>query len=540
MQQFIIKANDYLKQDIQGFHHTHYTGYKKPGNPDYINTLKNTFNNESQNNLNQAVQHLSNVLRIELPQILAIIRFNPLTVCVVPRAKAENNYTQNELLFKKTVKEIINELDGFIDGTDYITRHTNTKTTHLARSFRASLYAGTGKMPYVGITKDTCTISENVRGKNILLIDDVYTPNVNIDEDAIQALLDNGARNVYFYSIGKTMGIKYTENAINILTTVTYDNIGPAWIVKNLRGNESVDKIIQLINNSSLQNYTVTLDDFENKRKQIIEKINNLGESCDGIVAIGDKNFPKHRGAVKQQGQRPICLFYKGDINLLNINNDNISVIGLLNPDEKIEIREHKIVKELVNHNITIVSGLALGCDSIAHQEALNGGKTIAILPCPLNKILPESNKKLAQDIVKQGGLLVTEYYEDFKSNLELRGRYSQRDRLQAMFCDTIVLIASYSKKSASNREIQDEKLDSGARLAMEHAKNYNIPRAVMYDENTDSNNPMFDLNRQLLQDDKSVIILTKKNLEKIINDIKRRKTTAVNFHLNLFSEKLF
>ena len=42
------------------------------------------------------------------------------------------------------------------------------------------------------------------------------------------------------------------------------------------------------------------------------------------------------------------------------------------------------------------------------------------------------------------------------------------------------------------------QKLDSGARLAMGFAKDYNIPRAVMYDQNLDSENPMFDLNRQL------------------------------------------
>ena len=42
-------------------------------------------------------------------------------------------------------------------------------------------------------------------GKDILLIDDIYTKTVNIDEDAIQALLDNGARSVFFYAIGKTV-----------------------------------------------------------------------------------------------------------------------------------------------------------------------------------------------------------------------------------------------------------------------------------------------------------------------------------------------
>ena len=57
-------------------------------------------------------------------------------------------------------------------------------------------------MPYPGITSETCEISSHTRGKNILLIDDLYTKTVNIDEDAIQALFDNGAKNVYFYAVG--------------------------------------------------------------------------------------------------------------------------------------------------------------------------------------------------------------------------------------------------------------------------------------------------------------------------------------------------
>lgn len=65
-------------------------------------------------------------------------------------------------------------------------------------------YGGNGDLPYPGITKNTCRIS-NVMGKEILLIDDLYTEGVNIDEDAIQALLENGAQSVIFYSLGKTM-----------------------------------------------------------------------------------------------------------------------------------------------------------------------------------------------------------------------------------------------------------------------------------------------------------------------------------------------
>lgn len=190
---------------------------------------------------------------------------------------------------------------------------------------------------------------------------------------------------------------------------------------------------------------------------------------------------------------------------------------------KKTEGREKKIVEEIVKKEITIVSGLAFGCDSIAHQQAILSGKTIAILPSPLNDILPAKNRGLAYEIVDQGGVLVTEYYEKFKSKMELSSRYKERDRLQALFCDTIILAASYAQDSAERWSLHDQKLDSGARLAMEYAKSYSIPRAVMYNENTDINNPMFDLNRQLINEDNNIVILTKKKLVKIIDGIKKQ-----------------
>ncbi|UYN85505.1 MAG: DNA-processing protein DprA [Cyclobacteriaceae bacterium] len=332
--------------------------------------------------------------------------------------------------------------------------------------------------------------------------------------------------------------MKYTENSLNILTTKSYKGIGNAWIVKNLKGNESVDTIVTLLNKTikgeqtDVEEFERIKRDFENK---LVAKFENC---CDGFVALGDKNFPQHRGIVKES-EKPIFLFYKGDIDLLSIENKNISVIGLLNPEGDIEERERKIVAQFVRNGATIVSGLAFGCDSISHQQALDSnGKTVAILPSPLNNILPARNKGLAFQIVEEGGLLVTEYGNDFKSQMELSSRYKERDRLQALFCDTIVLAASYAQNSAERWKMFGQKLDSGARLAMGFAKDYNIPRAVMYDQNLDESNPMFDLNRDLIKEQKDISILTKENyietVEKIMNKKPTVKTT-ISVQKNLF-----
>ena len=314
--------------------------------------------------------------------------------------------------------------------------------------------------------------------------------------------------------------MKYTSNALNILTAMSYKGIGKAWIVKKLTGNESVETIVAFLNQTIKEKTDIDL--FESKRAGFEKTILHKFESyCDGFVALGDKKFPQHRGDVKDS-ERPVFLFYKGDIDLLHIENKNITVIGLLNPEGNIEEREREIVKQFVKQGATIVSGLAFGCDAISHQQTLDSnGTTIAILPSPLNNILPKKNQDLAFQIVESGGLLISEYGNDFKNSMELSSRYKERDRLQALFCDTIILAASYAQDSGERwKNLEGQKLDSGARLAMGFAKEYNITRVVMYDDKKDINNPMFDLNRQLIKEDKEVIVISSENAIKMVENI--------------------
>jgi DNA processing protein len=314
--------------------------------------------------------------------------------------------------------------------------------------------------------------------------------------------------------------MKYSENAINVMAARIYKGIGRAWIVKNLSTPKSVDAIVRLLNESTKSGGEVTIDDF-NKKKATLRRI--LAESSgviDGVVAIGDDNFPPHRGSVKNS-ERPIFLFYRGDLSLLSANSKNVAVIGLLNPSKEIETVERKLVSGLVTSGAVIISGLALGCDSIAHQQALaSNGKTVAILPSPLSDIMPTKNKDLASDIIASGGLLISEYLTAPKSKMELSGRYQERDRLQALFSDSIVLSASYAKNDIGN--------DSGSRLAMGYAKNYLIPRAVIYDQEQHLSNPMFDLNRQIIQEEPSVVIFNEKNINSVLPKIIRYSSVAV------------
>jgi DNA processing protein len=306
--------------------------------------------------------------------------------------------------------------------------------------------------------------------------------------------------------------MNYSENALKILTLKQYKGIGKAWIVKNYKENLPLDSILNLLNKDSKETLPITLEDFEIDKRNMRNEIERFSDSIDGIVAFGDRDFPPSRGKVKNSEQ-PIVLFYKGDLSLLSFTQKNVAVIGLLTPDQHTISHEKMVVHELVSHNVSIVSGLALGCDTIAHQATLElKGKTVAILPSSLSNIMPATNQGLAQEILATGGLLITEYHLEPKSKMELNGRYQERDRLQALFSDFIILAASYAKNDIGN--------DSGSRLAMEYAANYSIPRGVIYDENLDANNPKYDLNRQIINEGNGVLVFTPDNYVSMVNKV--------------------
>ena len=206
----IIQHNDFLKHDIDAFFSVDYMRLGHPDNPNFINTLKNQFGRCDINQLNSALDMLKQYLKRDIQCIYEMMNVSELTIVGIPRAKAENYYSPEQQFFRRGIQEAIEELSNelhlnLIDGSHYITRHTNTKTTHLSKNENV---ANDGDMPYAGITRSTCDISENVTGKNILLIDDIYTLDVNIDEDAAQALYDKGAKSVRFYSVSKTFKVR--------------------------------------------------------------------------------------------------------------------------------------------------------------------------------------------------------------------------------------------------------------------------------------------------------------------------------------------
>ena len=102
-----------------------------------------------------------------------------------------------------------------------------------------------------------------------------------------------------------------------------------------------------------------------------------------------------------------------------------------------------KFTKELTLYGLTIISGMAEGIDSFAHTTSLeNGGNTIAVLPCGFNNIFPSKNIKLYQQILKNNGLVISEYEENEKAESK---KFIERNRIVAsLSIGTLVVEGGY------------------------------------------------------------------------------------------------
>ena len=228
---------------------------------------------------------------------------------------------------------------------------------------------------------------------------------------------------------------------------------------------------------------------------QVVEQ--ELKEKGINVICVFDKNFPSANVKLKNS-EKPFLFAYKGDITLLNNVDKNVAVIGVLTPTNEIVEREQKVVKSLTKKGYNIVSGLAKGCDTVAHIESVkNNAKTIAFLPSTIENTYPKENIGLANEIIKNDGLLISEYVNEPKNKYENVKRFIERDRLQALYSKAVVLIASYRKGEG----------DSGSRHAFEKAKEYGKKRLVMYRE-SDSNNLQFGLNKDYVKQGEKIVSL--------------------------------
>ena len=157
--------------------------------------------------------------------------------------------------------------------------------------------------------------------------------------------------------------------------------------------------------------------------ERINEFENYIKDKGIGYITINSKEYPSDLHHLELH--KPYVIFYKGNLELLK--NKLVAVIG----SRKCTSYGAEIAKilgnEISKHKYTVVSGLALGIDSIAQKSALkNEGRTIGVLGCGIDIIYPKSNKYLYEEILKNDGLIISEFLPGtapYRHNFPLRNR---------------------------------------------------------------------------------------------------------------------
>jgi DNA processing protein len=127
-------------------------------------------------------------------------------------------------------------------------------------------------------------------------------------------------------------------------------------------------------------------------------------------IAKPEKDFPASLAAIPGKLSK---IYYIGDEFMELCSHPCVAIVGSRKVSPYGRAVTEKLAADLAKQGIVIISGLALGVDSIAHEAALSvGGKTIAVLASGLDKITPSSHTALAHQIVKGGGAIISEYPE--------------------------------------------------------------------------------------------------------------------------------
>lgn len=153
---------------------------------------------------------------------------------------------------------------------------------------------------------------------------------------------------------------------------------------------------------------------ISSKEERLIDyHINYMIKNNIDIINVCGKNYPQN---LKQIYDPPVCLYIKGNKEILN--NKNIGIVGCRECSDYGKKAAKYFAYNLSKENINIVSGLARGVDSYAHIGCLSTyyenktvcGKTIAVVGNGLDMVYPKENIELANEILRSGGAIVSEY----------------------------------------------------------------------------------------------------------------------------------
>jgi len=220
----------------------------------------------------------------------------------------------------------------------------------------------------------------------------------------------------------------------NVLLEIIYNKNHPFY---NKYYDVYTDKEKEL--SRDFQSVLNLMDSFKNKMKEYKNKGIKI------LYRFSD-NFPLY---LFDKDKIPLFLYCYGNLNLLDESIKKVSIIGSRKPSLESEVKARQYTKRYIKKGYVTISGLALGIDTIVHEETLNNKReTISILPSSFEKIYPKENEQLFYNIIKNEGLILSTigpFENSYKSS------FLDRNTLIANICDELLMVEATMKSGSIN-----------------------------------------------------------------------------------------
>ncbi len=240
----------------------------------------------------------------------------------------------------------------------------------------------------------------------------------------------------------------------------------PSDVLKAIENNDI--RLLKILSDMELNTIKSRTD------KNYIKKVSDRLKTLNVFVVTRFSDNVPNRFKITFEQCNCYGLFCKGSLDCLN--NKTCAIVGSRTPDAYGKRVSTDFAQAIAKAGATIVSGLAYGIDSIGHIAALeNNTTTIAVLGGGFNKIYPEQNTNLANRIIENGGLLVSEYAPHVPSN---NYQFPARNRIIASLSDAVVITQFKVKSGAMHTK----------NYAVEYGKDLFIPLADIYSTKSGGN----------------------------------------------------
>jgi len=235
------------------------------------------------------------------------------------------------------------------------------------------------------------------------------------------------------------------KNTIKILNLILRNDVSTSEISKHYKNNKNFQKIHELtnkkkqksiFNDQSLPMSFCNKDDFYEKIKEGLKK-NEFN-----LIDISEEEYPP---LLKEIYFSPPILFVKGRKEFLR-KKLNIAIVGTRDCSKYGKDTARFFSKELSRMGFTIVSGMAIGIDRIAHETAINeAGGSIGVLGTGIDIIYPPENNDIFSKII-DNGCIITEFFPTIKP---LKQNFPARNRIISGLCIGVIVIEAGLKSGA-------------------------------------------------------------------------------------------